>query len=82
MTLRPYEYFDNVHISISFEFDLTLYKIDRDAYNTLTWLGDCGGLQQALMLIGMGLLSILQFNDYENFMVSKLYKEGGSKKKG
>ena len=74
MTVRPYEYYDLVHMSISFEFDLNLYRIDRDAYNTLSWLGDCGGLKEALMLIGAGILSILQFQGYDNFMISKLYK--------
>ena len=44
-TVRPYEFFDNVHATISFEFDLNLYRLDREAYNNLDWLGDIGGLQ-------------------------------------
>ena len=42
--MRPYEYFDDVHIAITYEFDLNLYKIDRETYNFLDWLGDLGGL--------------------------------------
>ena len=44
-TVRPYEYFDDVHFALAFEFDLNLYRIDRDAYNFLDWLGDLGGLK-------------------------------------
>ena len=43
LTMRPYEYFDDVHIAITFEFDLNLYRIDRDTYSLLDWLGDIGG---------------------------------------
>ena len=49
---RPYEYSDRTHLSISYEFDLNLYRINRDVYNVLDWLGDVGGLRDALILIG------------------------------
>lgn len=61
-------------MAISIEFDLNQYRIDREAYNLLDWLGDVGGLKEALMMIGIGLLSIFNYNSYDNFMVSKLYQ--------
>ena len=51
MTVRPYEFFNDIHISITFEFDLNNYRVDRETYNTLDWLGDIGGLYEALLII-------------------------------
>ena len=50
-TIRPYEYSDNIHHAVVFELDLNLYRIDREAYNLLDWLGDIGGLKEALTII-------------------------------
>jgi len=41
---RPYEFPDNVHMQVTFEFDLDLHRIDRDVYSILDWIGDMGGL--------------------------------------
>ena len=49
--IRPYEFPDHVHLQITFEFDLTLYRIDRDVYSILDWVGDVGGLNEGLFLI-------------------------------
>lgn len=40
-----------MHLQITFEFDLTLYRIDRDVYSILDWVGDVGGLNEGLFLI-------------------------------
>ena len=40
-----------MHVAVVFEFDLNLYRIDREAYNMLDWLGDLGGLKEALTII-------------------------------
>ena len=63
-TQRPYEYFDNVHTALVIEFDLNLYRIDREAYNMLDWLGDIGGLKEALTII---LSSIFATFNYHTF---------------
>ena len=55
---RPYEYYNQVHLSISYEFNLDLYGVNRDVYNILNWLGDVGGLRDALFLIGAFILCI------------------------
>ena len=49
---RPYEYDDQVQLSLSYEFNLDLSRVDRDVYNLLDWLGDVGGLRDALFIIG------------------------------
>ena len=33
-----------------------MYGVNRDVYNILDWLGDVGGLRDALFLIGAGIL--------------------------
>lgn len=38
-------------------------------------LGDLGGLIDALVVIGWGFLGIFQFQVFENYLVSLLYKE-------
>ena len=53
---RPYEFKDNVHLQITFEFDLDLTVIDRQVYSILDLLGDIGGLGEALFFIGGALL--------------------------
>ena len=70
--MRPYEYFDNVYMSIAYEFDLNQYRIDREAYNLLDWLGDVGGLTEALKLISLGLLSIINYSAFDLFMVQRI----------
>ena len=72
--IRPYEHFNNVHFSIAYEFDLNQYVISREVYNTLDWLGDVGGLKEALNVIGVVLLGLINFKSYDNFMVSKMYR--------
>ena len=73
-TIRPYEFFDDVHTAVSFEFDLNYYKIDRETYNTLDWLGDLGGLKEALVIILGLIIGAVNFNNFKDFLVSKLYK--------
>ena len=58
MKIRPYEYDDLIHLSISYEFNLDLYRVDREVYNMLDWLGDVGGLRDALFIIGGAIMSI------------------------
>ena len=47
-----------------------MYRIDREAYNTLDWLGDLGGLKEALMLVMGAIITIINYNSLENYMVS------------
>ena len=72
--MRPYEYFDDVHIAITFEFDLNLYKIDRDPYSLLDWLGDVGGFQSAVILLLGMIFSLFNYHTFEDHMVTQLYR--------
>ena len=73
-TRRPYEFDDDVHIVISYEFDLNLYRVDRDAYNILDWLGDIGGLKEALTIVLSTFIAVFNYNTFENYMVGQLYR--------
>ena len=72
--MRPYEYFDDVHIAIAYEFDLNLYRIDREAYNLLDWLGDIGGLLEALLIILGFVFGVFKYHAFEDYLVSQLYR--------
>ena len=70
---RPYEFQDNVHLQITFEFDLTLYRIDRNVYSTLDWIGDVGGLSEGLYIILNILLGLFQYKALEHFLIERLF---------
>ena len=54
----PYDFFDDIQLSITFEFDLTLYEMERTAYNVLDWIGDIGGLLEALLVFFGGFILV------------------------
>ena len=57
-------------MSIAYEFDLNQYRIDREAYNALDWLGDLGGLKEAIIIIFGFVLGLFNFNVFEDYIVS------------
>ena len=57
-------------MSIAYEFDLNQYRIDREAYNALDWLGDLGGLKEAIIIIFGFVLGLFNFNVFEDYLVS------------
>ena len=63
-----------VHMQVTFEFDLTLYRIDRDVYSILDWVGDLGGLSEGLIIIFGIMITFSQFNSFEHYMIENLYK--------
>ena len=71
---RPYEFPDNVHIQITFEFDLDFTVTDRQVYSVLDWLGDTGGLVEALFFIGGTVLILFNYTQFETLMVRHLYR--------
>lgn len=70
---RPYEFPDNVHTQITYELNLDMKVIDRQVYSVLDWLGDIGGLVEALFFIGQIALFSFTFGQYESMMVSSLF---------
>ena len=77
--MRPYEYFDDVHIAIAYEFDLNLHRIDREAYNLLDWLGDLGGLKEAIVIILGFIFGIFNYHTFQDYLVSQLYRSDPKK---
>ena len=75
MTNRPYEAFNNVHFQLSFEFDLTLYRIDRDVYSFLDWIGDMGGFFEGILVIGFLISSWWSFM-LDNLLIENLFISG------
>ena len=56
-------------MQVTWEFDMTLYRIDRDVYSILDWIGDVGGLSEGLV-IGLGaVLTIFNFNKFEHYLI-------------
>ena len=78
---RPYEFKDRTHMQVTFEFDLTLYRIDRDVYSILDLIGDLGGLAEGLFIILAIILGLLTFNDFDHFLIEHLYGKHDERKK-
>ncbi len=53
---------------------MNLYRIDREAYNLLDWLGDIGGLKEAIMIILGFVFGIFNYHTFEDYLVSHLYR--------
>ena len=70
----PYDFFDNVHVAITYEFDLTFYEMERTAYNILDWIGDLGGLEAALLIFIGSFYGFVHYQSFDNFLVQKLYR--------
>ena len=72
VTKRPYEFPNNVHISVTFEVDLDLIVIERQVYNILDWIGDVGGLGEGCFFISYTILGIIHFGALNNMIISDL----------
>ena len=72
--ILPYDFFDNIHVCVSYEFDLTHYEMERTAYNLLDWFGDMGGLLEALLVFFGAFYGFVHYETFNNFMVQKLYR--------
>ena len=67
--MRPYEFEDRVHTQLTFEFDLTLWRVDRDVYSLLDWIGDIGGLNEGIFVGLTVLLTFFQFHRFDHYMI-------------
>ena len=54
--------------------NLDLRVIARSGYTLLDWVSDVGGMQGMLISLIVFLLSIWNFNQFDNFMVHRLFK--------
>ena len=70
----PYDFFDDVLMAVTYEFDLTFYEMERTAYNILDWFGDLGGLLEALLVFFGAIYGFVHYETFNNFLVQKLYR--------
>ena len=66
---------DDIHMSIIYERDLNLYRIDREIYNILDLIGDVGGLYQGISIISIFILGFFNYLTFDNYMVSQLFRK-------
>ena len=70
----PYEDNDNVWISVTIEMDLNMMHYERKVYTVFDMLSDVGGLSGILTTIFWVLSAIWNYQAFDNFMVSRLFK--------
>ena len=70
----PYEHPNNIWMAITFEMDLDVLQIERNVYTTFDMLSDVGGLTGIIYLIFQVLANLWNFQSFDNFMVSRLFK--------
>ena len=74
----PYEFEDDVHLSISYEMDLNMHVAERTVYTFLDWLGDVGGLMGIVFDAGALLLMFFLGNGLNYILISHVFKEEGA----
>ena len=72
--LLPYERFDETWISVTIEMDLNMTHYERKVYTVFDMLSDVGGLNGIFITIFGIITSLWQFNAFDNYMVSRLFK--------
>ena len=61
LQILPYDFFDNVHVAVTYEFDLTYYEMERTVYNLLDWFGDLRGLLEFLLIVMDGIYGFVHY---------------------
>lgn len=74
MSPRSYEKDYLVQMDISVEMNLDHVTLARTGYTTLDVLSDVGGIQSILMSAMAMLLSVWNYNHFDNYMASRLYQ--------
>ena len=54
--------------------NLNLTTYERQVYSIFDWIGSIGGLNEGLYIFFTVLISVLNYKNYENFMVSHLFE--------
>ena len=71
---RPYEYYDNVHIAISWEMNLDMIQLDRTVYSMIDLIGNIGGVIYGLTIFFSYLIGVVNFNKFEHYMIEQLFR--------
>ena len=72
--LLPYERPDNTWVSVTIEMDLNVTHYERKVYTVFDMLSDVGGLMGIFITAFTVLASLWNFNAFDNYMVSRLFK--------
>ena len=72
---RPYEFFDNNHVVVSFEVSLNRIKIQRFVFSFLDWLGDVGGLLEILFISFSLIYMAYHYQTFDEYLTAKLYRK-------
>ena len=70
----PYEKFDDTWVSVTVNRDLDITAYERKVYTFVDALSDIGGLKAILFSVLAVLSSTWNYNAFDNFMVSRLFK--------
>ena len=61
-------------MDIQIEMNLNLLQVARDGYTLLDFFSDIGGIQGILISGTSIFLAIWNYNNFDNFLVSRLYR--------
>ena len=73
-TTRTYEKGYDVQMDITVEMNLNMKSVARTRYTFLDLLSDVGGIQGLLFTLGSLILGILNYNNFDNYLASRLFK--------
>lgn len=74
LTKMPYEFTDNVWVSVTFEMSFDVIAFEREVYTSLAFLSDVGGLSGMLMTICHFFMVLWNYQSFDNYMVSRLFR--------
>ena len=74
LPIRPQERDLNVQTEIRIELAFDINEISRDSYKFVDFLSDIGGMNGMLISGSLLFLSMWNFNNFDNTIVSRLYK--------
>ena len=70
----PYEWDDNIWVSIAIEMDLDLLEYTRSRYTAFDLLSDVGGISGMFASIFAVFMAAWNYNALDNLMVTRLFK--------
>ena len=71
---QPYEYINNVHITVRIEVDPHLQRVERNVYTVFGLLSDVGGLAGLLGFVFMILDHLWSFSSLDYYLIQRLYR--------
>ena len=71
----PYEKPNNIHLVISFEFDLNKYSVEREVLTVFESLGEIGGLYGMLLTIGLVCVTVSSGNGLSITLIKDIFQD-------